>query len=354
VDNTDPTNPVIAFPAPADIGAATSAQGALADSAVQSIVAGTNITVDVTDPENPIINSSGGSVAPVTTDTNDFQVGDGLGAWVKKTLAETKVILGGRELLTANRIYYVRTDGNDTNTGLENTSGGAFLTIQKAVDTITTLDIAGFTVWAQIADGTYTTPVILKNVVGFSVPGNLVIKGNKKIPSNVIISTTAANAFSKGGDGSVWDIIDLKIKTTTSGNGISSQNGANLRFANIDFGSHASSGTHLLARAGSKLFCIGNYFVSGGGYAHAWADYGGIVSIASGTIIFSNSPAFSYFAVFTSVSVLIANAMTFTNGNTVTGTKYRGQLNGIVQTNAGITYFPGTIAGSLATGAQYA
>jgi hypothetical protein len=93
VDNTDPTNPVIAFPAPADIGAATSAQGALADSALQSIVAGTNITVDVTDPENPIINSSGGSVAPATTAENDFQIGNGFGVWIKKTLAEISTIL---------------------------------------------------------------------------------------------------------------------------------------------------------------------------------------------------------------------------------------------------------------------
>lgn len=32
--------------------------------------------------------------APATTAANDFQVGDGAGAWIKKTLAETLVILG--------------------------------------------------------------------------------------------------------------------------------------------------------------------------------------------------------------------------------------------------------------------
>lgn len=35
VDNTDPTQPVISYPTPGDIGAATAAQGSLADSAVQ-------------------------------------------------------------------------------------------------------------------------------------------------------------------------------------------------------------------------------------------------------------------------------------------------------------------------------
>lgn len=286
-------------------------------------------------------------VTPSSAPTTDYEVAN-------KKYVDDNGGSTGRELLTAARTYYVRTDGNNANTGLANTSGGAFLTIQKAVDTITTLDIAGFTVTVQIADGTYTTPVILKNVVGFSVPGNLVIKGNNTTPSNVIISTTAADAFSKVGDGSIWDILDLKITVATSGNGISSQNGANLRFANINFGSHPSSGVHLLAKSGGKLFCIGNYFVSGGGYIHVWADYGGLVDLSRRTITFSNSPAFSYFAIFSAVGILVAYEMIFTNGGTVTGTKYIGYLNSVVQTNAGITYFPGTTAGSLATGAQYA
>lgn len=39
---------------------ATAAQGAKADSAVQSIVAGSNVTVDNTDPRHPIVSSSSG------------------------------------------------------------------------------------------------------------------------------------------------------------------------------------------------------------------------------------------------------------------------------------------------------
>lgn len=46
--------------APGDIGAATAVQGAKADSAVQSVVAGTGISVNSTDPRNPIISATGG------------------------------------------------------------------------------------------------------------------------------------------------------------------------------------------------------------------------------------------------------------------------------------------------------
>ena len=59
VDSTDPANPEVA------LDSASIASLALADSAVQSIVQGTGVTVDNTDPQNPIISATGGGSGDV-------------------------------------------------------------------------------------------------------------------------------------------------------------------------------------------------------------------------------------------------------------------------------------------------
>jgi hypothetical protein len=91
---------------------------------------------------------------------------------------------GGRELLTANRTYFVDPAGNDSNDGL--TGGTPFLTIQKAIDTVAALDIDIYDVTIQLADGTYsiTTALQLKDPIG---AGEVCILGNTGTPANVII-----------------------------------------------------------------------------------------------------------------------------------------------------------------------
>lgn len=95
---------------------------------------------------------------------------------------------GGREVLTADRTYYVRTDGNDSNDGLSNSAGGAFLTWQKAADVLGSLDISIYNVTLKAgSSGTWVTGFIVKAPVG---SGQIIIEGDTTTPANVFIDTS--------------------------------------------------------------------------------------------------------------------------------------------------------------------
>ena len=90
-----------------------------------------------------------------------------------------------REVLSANRTYYVRTDGSDSNNGLANTSGGAFLTIQKAINTASGLDLSIYDVSILVPAGTWTENLVLKSLVG---AGRVTLTGDITTPSNVVLN----------------------------------------------------------------------------------------------------------------------------------------------------------------------
>ena len=68
-----------------------------------------------------------------------------------------------RQLLSEPLDLYVRTDGSDSNTGLANTAGGAFLTIQAAVSAAKSFETSRYPVVINIGDGTYSGSVTVSN-----------------------------------------------------------------------------------------------------------------------------------------------------------------------------------------------
>lgn len=126
----------------------------------------------------------------------------------KATVSQIQTFLQGnglRELLTADRTYYVRTDGSDSNDGTANTAGGAWLTIQYGIDWISqNIDFGGtnYTVYLQVGNGTYDEHLVLKPLVGaastqgfynqFIVTGDL---GQADYTQVVIRPTTVAGGF---------------------------------------------------------------------------------------------------------------------------------------------------------------
>lgn len=256
---------------------------------------------------------------------------------------------GGREALSSNRTYYVRTDGSDSNDGLANTSGGAFLTIQKAIDVVSsTLDIsAGVTVTIQVADGTYTGTNVLYDTVG---PGSVIIRGNNTTPSNVVISTTSADCFTCSG-GKSWSVLDLKVTTATSGWGLSSLYGGVLKFGNLDFGTCATG--HVLAAFSGQVFANSDYQISGASSYHLFLDRFGYVEVSGKTITITGTPAFSsVFARASGLSEVFIDSCAFSGS--ATGKRYDILSNSVIATGgAATTYLPGSVAGTTATGGQY-
>lgn len=267
------------------------------------------------------------------------------GEWV----AATDTIGGaGRELLTAGRTYYVRTDGSDSNSGLANNAGGAFLTIQKAVDAVAALDLSVHDVTIQVENGTYATPVVLKSTVG---AGKITIRGDTTTPANVIINTTGATAISGSGYAGRYRLEGVKLQTSTSGHTIHIA-GAKLEIGQIDFGVVAGGYNHIMLEAQAYLLVVSAYAISGGAGIHWAIRSGSYLDCRSLTITLSGTPGLSIFAYADLVAILMVASNTFTGS--ATGQRYNIGSNSILFTGGvGATYLPGSSSGSSATGAQY-
>jgi hypothetical protein len=255
----------------------------------------------------------------------------------------------GRDLLTANRTYYVRADGDDGNTGLVDSAGGAFLTIQKAIDVAATLDLGGFVVTIDVGNGTYTDPVTLKSLVG----GDAIIIGDETTPSNVLIDITGSSCFSADGVMSPWDLRGMKLQSTVSQSaGINALSGSVVRFQNIDFGAQGSYDILIIGVA--VVRATGNYTISAGKSYHCAIFQNGVFRAQFNTVTLSGTPAWgNSFLLVDSSSVAVVNGVTYSGA--ATGKRYDITLNGVIQTGGGgASYLPGDVAGTEATGGQYA
>lgn len=255
---------------------------------------------------------------------------------------------GGREVLSAARTYYVRTDGSDSNDGLANTSGGAFLTVQKAVDVVyQTLDLGIYSVTVQVGDGTYAGAISCSGPLIGS--GGLTIQGNSGTPTNVILSTGGTSTVTVQ-NGAILTVKDFKI-TNTANFGLYARTGGVIKFSGIDFGSVTAH--QIRASDFGLIEAIGNYTISGGAASH-WNVAHGQVRVQSRTITISGTPAYSgSFFGGSSCGVAIIGGCTF-SGTGATGTRYSVATNSVCDTNSGgASYLPGNAAGSAATGGQY-
>lgn len=263
-------------------------------------------------------------------------------------------VVGMREPLTANRTYYVRTDGDDGNDGLTNSSGGAFATIQKAIDVIGGLDLGIQDVTIQLGDtGTFAGFTVSAPFVGG--PGSSVtVLGNTGSPGSYVInSTILANNFA------VVNVSGLDF--THNGNGIRAINGAVINMTGACIFGTNTGGVGISAYQQGIVAILADYTVDGNQFIHAQAAFGGVItyydlSADTGgiTVTLSGTPAASlwWFGVLAaSVRISVSgDATTFSGSGT--GKRFISNLNGVLDTDTGTpdSFLPGDSSGTTATG----
>lgn len=295
-------------------------------------------------------------------------------AWATNFLGDDGIFHPARTQLSGPVTYYVSNTagapcgtftcalGSDSNNGLNPTT--PFLTIQEAWNTIAyTLDLNGFNVTVQIADGTYTaTPRVLQ--MGEGPPGvfqatSIAFQGNASNNMNVSLSgSTAAINCGVQGKGSTQVTFRNMHLQSSGGNDLNAA-GCILIVNNIDFGTAGGAqGAQVYAFHGGFITTEGsaNYTVSGGAYVHALAQTNSTVALHASQVTFTNSPAFSGATVIAEYNAdVFFGGITFVNGGTVTGVRFVAQTNGYIDVGGtgNLTQIPGSSPGITATGGQY-
>lgn len=254
-------------------------------------------------------------------------------------------ILTGREVLTAARNYYVRTDGSNSNNGLTNSAGGAFLTIQKAVDTLLALDCSIYGVTINVGAGTFNENVSLLRALGTTT---MTIVG---AGSTTIIQGGAGAAFATS-DCGVWAIQSLKILSTSYHGILAAGTLTNLQLTNVEFG--ACGAPMIRSTTGANVRCFGGCSVSGNSPNFISTDNKGNFTMVSVTFTLTGTPAFAgAFIAAAGLCYVWVEAVTWSGS--ATGTRYTVTTNSVIYTGTGgsATYLPGNAAGSASSGGVY-
>jgi len=262
-----------------------------------------------------------------------------------------------REVLTSNRTYYVRSDGNDANTGLANNSGGAFKTLQKAMDVVASLDISIYNVTIQCGDTGPFTGCVLKAPLG---SGTVIINGDTANPSNYTITKDGSSSYIFDGRSAVGNFQISGVHphdSTVAYHIISGVAGNIINANNNDYGNVINY--PLAAKNGGQLQISGannKFSCSTTMTAPFLCDTNSNLIAQSGTTFtWLRNIAYSNFVLARWGGILnLANITCTLAGFTATGSRFNADTNAIIVTGgAGINFFPGSTAGTENNGGKY-
>lgn len=241
------------------------------------------------------------------------------------------VVVGAVEYLTTDLNLYVRPDGNDSNTGLADTAGSAFLTIQRAANECLRYvgrEFYDAGIVVNIAAGSYSEYVAF---------------GGARTASGRSILVNATGASISGGFSAYGVAIEVSGLTVEDGV-IGSYANAFVRLQGCNL-----VRSYLEASSEGGIFADECTF-SGNTYFAVYAYWSGRISL--GITTFSSVPAYSEATAWCASGGLIQLTDTITG--TATGKRFNVITNGIVEGAAfGLDGLPGDVDGTVASGGQY-
>ena len=260
--------------------------------------------------------------------------------------------------ISGNTNFYVRPDGKDSNDGLSNTAAGAFRSIQGALNNIAVnYNIGSYAVIINVGLGVYDEDLLL--------PYHTKTTGTFQIKS--IEGAIVRGAFKTAGPGAGTFYLDgLTIEyagrnspgSVSNYYAINCDEGSTIRLTNtmIDLKVGDTSLTKFGVRSSGLVAFFSGCSFAGTCYQF-WSLNGGKMTLNNDCTINGTATSLTLSATnlssFTVSTTANAGVTPVING-TVTGKRYAGATNSIINTlNSGPNYFPGTIAGTVATGAQY-
>ena len=254
---------------------------------------------------------------------------------------------------TVDKTFYVRTDGSDTNSGLSNTAGGAFLTIGQAITAASLIDNPGYNVVIQLGNtGTWAGSLTAKGIVG---GGTVTIKGSTTLgsaPSYIISSTSGTGVvFTNTQRKTTYILSGVTINASgTETTGIQGSHGSLTQVTNSNFSGSFSTASAYAYNKGIIQF-TGDNQITGNKVRQYYANHGGTILNDSGTYTMTSSPAFStcYAQALNNGTISITNT---TYSGAATGNWLNVASNANIQTNGATP--PGTMSGvTLQTGGMY-
>lgn len=281
-----------------------------------------------------------GTATPATTTTiGGVIVGNGLKVTPEGCLSTVE----SETTATQDITFYVRQDGNDSNSGTEDSPQGAWQTLQGALAKIMAWDFRQYQLTLSVGNTQWdASGIFLPNMGKSLIP---ILKGNG---SGTVFNLNGGDeGFFSITPGSSWVIYDMAF--ALSGSTRINNNGGFVAFNNITFSGTTSSSVIYLANCAKGT--ISNCSFDCSAPSCILPNAGGQI-IMTGNISVSGNYSYIINAINGGFTVADGSGAVFTGSPT--GTRYNASLNGVIDTRGGgPNFIPGTSAGTVSEGGVY-